>query len=65
MCEVWSVKIYLHENALIGIIYSIVIQKPKLRVPIWACVRNHTINIKSNTYFSQLCISVLMLEPFE
>lgn len=31
MCEVWSVKIYLYENVLIGIIYFIVIRKIKIK----------------------------------
>lgn len=31
MCEVWSVKIYLYENVLIGIIYFIVIRKFKIK----------------------------------
>lgn len=46
MCEVWSVKIYLHENALIGIIYSI--RKPKIKsTDMGLCSKSYDLVLKA------------------
>lgn len=48
MCEVWIVKIYLHENALIGIIYSIVIRKPKIKsTDMGLCSKSYDVVLKA------------------
>lgn len=61
MCEVWSVKIYLHENALIGIIYSIVIRKTKIkRTDMGLCSKSYDLVLKQYIFLSimHLCIDV-------